>query len=253
MRFDRRLVTVSVSLAVCAALGTALTGCASATTAPATHSSPATGPAADASTGASTGAGKVTSVPMIPGLPPGDKPCPVASQWQGGGVPTTIDGTPANTPQAEELSQAVGRLGRGAFASVYGSQITDYPVGRVAVCLTDPTQGPALVAAVRKADPKADVSRLDVYWCRYSEQRLDAAVGGMASVMPETDGFPIYMLSPATDGSGIDATTTAKGVASTSLRAALELAARGIPVTLSLGSPATAAVASAPMIRASRQ
>jgi len=246
-----RLLTVCTSLVVCAGLGATLAGCGSETVAPGTRSTPATGRAAGPGPGPS--AGKVTSVPMIPGLPPGDKPCPTASQGQATSVPTTVDGTPANTPQAEELSQAVGRLGRGAFASVYGTQLTDYPAGRVAVCLTDPTQGPALVAAVRKADPKAQVERLDVYWCRYSEQRLDAAVGGMGSLLPETDGFPIYTLSPATDDSGIDATTTAKGVASPALRSSFELAARGIPVRLSLGSPATAAVASVPMIRASRQ
>ncbi len=242
-----RLSTLCASLAVCAGIGATLTGCGSATVAPGARVSPAVGASAG------SGPGKVTSVPMIPGLPPGDKPCPVASQWQGGGAPTKDVGTPANTPQAEELAQAVGRLGRGAFASVYGSQITDYPVGRVAVCLTDPTQGPALVAAVRKADPQAEVARLDVYWCRYSAQRLDAVVGRMGSVMPETDGFPIYTLSPATDGSGIDATTTAKGVASTVLRAGLELAARGIPVSLSVGSPVVAGDASIPMLPASRQ
>ena len=241
-----RLLTVCTSLVVCAGLGATLTGCGSQTVVPGSHSSPASG-----DTGPSTG--KVTSVPMIPGLPPGDKPCPTASQWQSTSVPTTIDGTPANTPQAEELSQVVGQLGRGAFASVYGTQVTDYPVGRVAVCLTDPAQGPALVAAVRKADPRADVARLDVYWCRYSEQRLDAAVAGMGSLLPETDGFPIYMLSPATDGTGIDATTTAKGVASAALRSSFQLASRGIPVTLSVGSPAVGAVASVPKASASRQ
>lgn len=246
-----RLLTVCTSLVVCAGLGATLTGCGSETVAPGTRSTPATGRAAGPAPGSSTG--KVTSVPMIPGLPPGDKPCPVASQWQGEGAPTKDAATPANTPQAAELSQVVGRLGRGAFASVYGSQITDYPSGRVAVCLTDPTQGPALVAAVRKADPNAEVGRLDVYWCRYSAQRLDAAVGGMGSLMPETDGFPVYTLSPATDGSGIDATTTAKGVASAALRSSFQLASRGIPVTLSVGSPVRSGGASAPMIPASRQ
>jgi hypothetical protein len=153
-----------------------------------------------------------------------------------------LDGTPANTPEASELSQAVGTQGRGAFAEVYGSQITDYPVGRVALCVTDLKRGHDLAQAAKQADPKIDLGRLDLYQCRYSRQTLDAALARIAGLGTKVLGFQLFTFSPETDASGIRVSTTADGAASQALHDELAQAAGdGIPVTVVQGEAPIAA------------
>ncbi|PYC71907.1 hypothetical protein C7C46_26530 [Streptomyces tateyamensis] len=171
--------------------------------------------------------------------PSGPAACPTQAQWlsaRPSAPPTTIGGTPANTPEAQALSQAVGAQGRAAFADVWGSQITDYPAGRVALCVTDLSRGQALAAAAKKADPTIDLNRLDFYRCRYSQRTLDAARDRVAALGPTVLGFPLYTFSPATDASGVQVTTTAEGAASKALHDKLAQAAgNGIPVTVDQG------------------
>ncbi|MEV5012851.1 hypothetical protein, partial [Streptomyces sp. NPDC055692] len=93
-------------------------------------------------------------VRSAPGAVPDEKNCPTADDLQEDPEPTSEDATPANDPVAEELSndsvdeapsndpiaealsEAVGAQGRDAFADIYGSHMTDYPPGRVALCVT---------------------------------------------------------------------------------------------------------------------
>ncbi|GAA2272411.1 MULTISPECIES: hypothetical protein [Kitasatospora] len=175
----------------------------------------------------------------------GVRPCPTQAQWQHSQPttpPTGYQGTPANTPEAEELSQAVGAQGRSAFVDVWGSLITDYPVGRVALCVTDLTRGRALAAAAKKADPKIDLNRLDLYRCRYSRQTLDGAIRRISALGPTVLGFPLYTYSPVTDASGIQVVSTAQGAASQALHDRLARAAGdGIPVALEQGESAVPA------------
>jgi hypothetical protein len=156
---------------------------------------------------------------------------------------TSNNGTPENTPEAEELSQAIGAQSRQAdFADVYGTHITDYPAGRVALCVTDLAGGRRLAEAAKRADPKADLARLDFYLCRYAQRRLDQAVQPLTQLMTKgVLGFPLYTLSPAQDASGLLAGTTAAGAKSSALKAELERLDGGIPVTLVAGNLAVPA------------
>ncbi|MDH6145310.1 hypothetical protein P3T35_007365 [Kitasatospora sp. GP30] len=177
----------------------------------------------------------------------GARSCPTAAEWQSAlltapptapltAPPTGQDSTPGNTPEAEALTQAVGEQGTGDYADVYGSQITDYPRGHVALCVTDLTKGQALAAAAKKAHPDIDLSRLDLYACRYSKQTLVSAAGRVAKLMPTLLGFPLYTIGPASDASGVQVTTTAQGAASQALHDRLAQAAGdGIPVTVVAG------------------
>lgn len=114
-------------------------------------------------------------------------PCPAYDPAAPQAAPTLIDGTPANTPEGERLSQAIGEQGRNAFADVYSTQITDHPAGRVALCVTDLARGRLLVAAAHAADPDADPARADLYLSRYSRRILDAAADGLIGLQ---DDFP---------------------------------------------------------------
>ncbi|TQF08064.1 hypothetical protein E6W39_00500 [Kitasatospora acidiphila] len=150
--------------------------------------------------------------------------------------PTGQDSTPGNTPEAEALTQAVGEQGTGDYADIYGSQITDYPRGHVALCVTDLNKGQALAAAAKQAHPDIDLSRLDLYACRYSKQTLVSAAGRVGKLMPTLLGFPLYTVGPASDASGVQVTSTAEGVASQALHDRLAQAAGdGIPVTVVAG------------------
>ncbi|MGK4579270.1 hypothetical protein [Kitasatospora sp. HPMI-4] len=181
----------------------------------------------------------------LPSRSAGARPCPTWAQQQHGqptAPPTAFDGTPANTPEATELSQAVGTQGRGAFADVWGTQITDYPAGRVALCVTDLSRGQALAAAAKKADPKIDLDRLDLYPCRYSQRTLDGAIRRIVALGPTVLGFPLHTYSPVADASGVQVTTTAQGAASQALHERLARAAGdGIPVLLQQSGPAVPA------------
>ncbi|TDU02383.1 hypothetical protein EDD99_0774 [Streptomyces sp. 846.5] len=197
-----------------------------------------------ASTGAEHVAVSIASPPVSSAPPAGSKPCPTAAQWQGLPAPTAIAGTPMNTPQAEALSQAVGDQGRQAFADVHGSQITDFPAGRVALCVTDLARGRALAQAAKHAAPAIDLSRLDLYLCPYSQRTLDVAMHKVVYALNakgELAGFPIYSSAPATDATGVDFTSSSQGVKSQALHARIALLLGSIPFTLKVGAPATAA------------
>ncbi|MFC1405062.1 MULTISPECIES: hypothetical protein [Streptacidiphilus] len=171
--------------------------------------------------------------------PAGAKPCPTADQWQGAPAPTAVSGTPMNTPQAEALSQAVGAQGRAGFADVYGSQITDFPAGRVALCVTDLARGHALALAAERAAPGIDLSRLDLYLCPYSQRTLDGAVHKVMAALDargELAGFPIYSASPATDASGVRFTSSREGVGAKALYIRIAHLLGSIPYTLSVGA-----------------
>jgi len=165
------------------------------------------------------------------------KPCPTLSEWSGRPAPLPS----SNTPQADELANALGAQGRGSFAGVYGTLIVDFPAGRVALCVTDLAGGRKLGAAAKRAAPGIDLSRLDLYQCRYSQQTLDAAMNRVTPLMSGKDGFPIYTISSSSDNSGLQVTTTRAGADSTSLRLRLTALTGGIPVTLTPGSAAVSA------------
>ncbi|MER5731769.1 hypothetical protein ABT084_26115 [Streptomyces sp. NPDC002138] len=172
--------------------------------------------------------------------------CPGSGSGPDGGQapPTVIDGTPANTPEAAALSQAVGEQGRGAFADVYSTQITDAPPGRVTLCVTDLARGRLLLEAAHRADPRADPARADLYLSRYTHGALaDAA----QRIVRLRGAEPVYAAAPAGDASGVTVFTSAEGLASADFRSRLErVAGGGIPVTLTLGDAPQGAGADAP-------
>lgn len=169
--------------------------------------------------------------------PRGVRPCPTEADAakQPSAPPTVIDGVPDNTPEATRISQAVGGQGYGAYADVYGTQINDFPVGRVALCVTDLARGRDLVKAAAKADPGADPALVDLYVSRYTHRELSRAVD---KVFDRKFAFPLYSAGATWDASGIRLTTNAAGARSTSFRHTLEKATGGIPVVLEKGAPA---------------
>lgn len=182
--------------------------------------------------------------PAGPPPPSGNaESCPVTGSAARTAPPTLIGGTPANTPEAARISQAIGEQGRGAFADVYSTQITDEPPGRVALCVTDLARGRLLVAAAHQADPGADPERVDLYKSRYSRRTLDAAV---AKILGVDAGFPIYTLS-GDHGESVEVTTSEEGAGSTEFKARLEKATGGIPITVKKGEPISPLTADAPM------
>ncbi|WP_405981573.1 hypothetical protein [Streptomyces sp. NBC_00158] len=182
----------------------------------------------------------VSAAPSAPASPPagGAPACPGADPSGPGAPPTTIDGTPANTPEAARLSQAVGAQGYGAFADVYGTLTTDRPAGRVAVCVTDLARGRLLLEAARKADPSVDPGRADLYLSRYTHRALMAAVERLTADQGRS-AFPMYTFSAARDASGVVVTSTEAGAASKELKERLERITGGVPVTVERGDPVT--------------
>ncbi|WP_405496861.1 hypothetical protein [Streptomyces sp. NBC_00096] len=192
-----------------------------------------------------TGCGNVVrndrAAPAAPAAPSGEtqpragRPCPVFDRTTPQAPPTLIDGTPANTPGGERTSQAVGAQGRGAFADVYSTQITDHPVGRVALCVTDLARGRLLVEAAHAADPEADPARVDLYLSAYSRRTLDGVADKL--IVLEA-GFPVYSVS-GDHGAGVEVGTSEEGVRSAEFKARLEEAAGGVPVTVTKEEPGT--------------
>jgi hypothetical protein len=166
-------------------------------------------------------------------------------------APTSTDSaTPSNTPQAEELAQALGTQGRrAAYAGVYATLIVDFPRGRVALCVTDLAKGRAMAAAAKAADPKIELNRIDYYFSRYSKAVLDQAADRLVAHIGTHGtlaGVPIYGLGPAQDYDGMQIATSAAGVKSAALRAELARLLGGLPFTVVPGAPSVAAVAVAP-------
>jgi hypothetical protein len=151
--------------------------------------------------------------------------------------PQPLTATPANDPVAEALSQAIGQQARGAFADVYGSQIVDQPLGRVALCVTDLARGRLLAQAAKKASPSIDLTRLDIYHCLYTQRAADAAI---AKLVGKAFEYPVYSYAFSPDASGIVVTSTAQGVASQAFHDHLVAAAGSIPVQVTQGSPVVA-------------
>ncbi|MEY9872819.1 hypothetical protein ABH931_002296 [Streptacidiphilus sp. MAP12-33] len=185
---------------------------------------------------------RATPQQAAPGAPAPGGPCPTPAQWRNLPAPTHIDGTPASTPEAQALSQAVGAAGReSAFRDVYGSQITDFPAGHVALCVTDLAGGRRLGAEAKRIDPRVDLGRLDLYLARYSAARLESAVQRLTPLMPKGAlGFPINGLGSGADSSSVEVDTNAAGIASAAFRHYLESRTGGIPVTLVNQGPAVA-------------
>lgn len=185
----------------------------------------------------STAAPSATSAPS-PARVPGTN-CPAPSQWQGSPAPTTVNGTPGNTEQAQELTQAIGSLEFGPYADVYGTLIDDYPPGRVALCVTDPARGRQMAQAAKRAHPEIDLSLLDIYRCRYTEHTLQTAFRKlMDDTGPEIAGYPVYSIGPLPDASGIQIETSRAGSTSQALRDVVAGELGSIPFSVVAGTAA---------------
>ncbi|MFE4637177.1 hypothetical protein ACFRJ1_27880 [Streptomyces sp. NPDC056773] len=171
--------------------------------------------------------------------------CPEADLTGPQAAPTLIDGTPANTPEGERLSTAIGAQGEGAFADIYSTQITDHPAGRVALCVTDLARGRLLVEAAHAADPEADPARADLYLSPYSQRTLQAAADKLVGLKAE---FPLYSTA-AVRGAVVEVTTNEAGAASAAFKALLEKTTGGIPVEVEQGDQPTLLEATLPAAR----
>lgn len=166
--------------------------------------------------------------------------CPAPSQWQGHPAPTTVNGAPRNTEQAQALTQALGSLEFGAYADVYGTLIDDNPPGRVALCVTDLARGRQMAQAAKQAHPEIDLSLLDIYRCRYTERTLQTAFRKlMDDTGPEIDGYPVYSIGPLPDAAGIQIRPARQaGSTSQALRDVVAAELDSIPFTVVAGTPA---------------
>src|SRR5690348_13725835 len=66
-------------------------------------------------------------------------------------TPYMIDGTPATDPALDDIAQALGDQGRGAFADTYSDIYVDKPPGAVTLYVTNIARGQKLVDAAKKA------------------------------------------------------------------------------------------------------
>ncbi|MER6390135.1 hypothetical protein ABT236_16895 [Streptomyces sp. NPDC001523] len=188
-----------------------------------------------------TGCGATEPAPpkALPATGGGAKACPAAGRDEPQAPPTSIGGTPANTPEGLRLSQAVGDQGRGAFADVYATHITDLPPGRVALCVTDLARGRLLVEAAHRADPGFDPGRVDLYSSPYSARALGAVSGKLCRI---EEAFPVYACAAAPGATGVEVDSDAAGAASAAFRERLSKAAGGVPVTVREGRQVVPAV-----------
>ncbi|WP_030440060.1 hypothetical protein [Actinoplanes subtropicus] len=151
-------------------------------------------------------------------------------------TPYMIDGTPATDPALDDIAQALGDQGRGAFADTYSDLYVDMPPGAVTLYVTDIARGQRLVDAAKKAHPKIDTGRIRFVVAKFSRRTLDAAI---EMIMPPTGVDPaIYSVSPKTDGSGITVTAAKDKVAAVQNRLNRKIVIpTGIPVTVVPGQP----------------
>ena len=164
--------------------------------------------------------------------PTGSRPCPTAVQWDTG----ESSPMPPTSPRVEALSSALASLGRdGTFAGVYGTVILNSPPGRVVLCVTDPDAGRRMGRAAKAADPRIDLTLLDVDRCRYTERTLEAAVD---RIDPGLGGYHLYDWGPASDHSGIEMTADKRAAHSKALHAQLVAVTGGIPVHVTEGRQA---------------
>lgn len=154
-------------------------------------------------------------------------------------TPFLIDGTPATDPKLDDVAQALGEQGRGAFSDVYSSLYVDRPPGAVTLYVTDDNRGRRLVAAAKKAHPRIDDGLVQIVHARFSQKVVDAQI---SRIMPATSIDPaIYSASANPDGSGIAVTVAKDRVAAEQARlTALITVPTGIPVTVTAGQPIVA-------------
>ena len=139
------------------------------------------------------------------------------------------------------VAEALGTAGRGGIADIYGNVLIDANDGLVKLYLTDTKQAPRAIAAARAVNPKVDASRIRVLSAAATHNALDAAsqrIVAMADAhrLP----FPIGMVGPAPDASGVevDVADPAALSAATQAPAAPAPAAVGT-LTAKLGVPLT--------------
>nr|WP_134010168.1 hypothetical protein [Streptomyces sp. 846.5] len=168
--------------------------------------------------------------------------CPdgVQQQTQGGASPAAGSSTSDDATQAQALAQAVGNEEFNAtYAGIFGTVIDGYLPGRTALCVTDVARGKLLAQAAKHATPAIDLSRLDIFPCRYSESTLQTAVRRlMAHSGPTIAGFPVYQIGPATNHSGIQLETSQAGTTSAALRQNLASQLGSIAFTITKGEQA---------------
>ncbi|WP_152626589.1 hypothetical protein [Streptacidiphilus carbonis] len=224
----------TIVLAMCSGVLVAVTACA----APAQQQGAATAATAPPQAVATEQAPSsvTTSTSAIPS-PSTGKSCPTPSQWTSEAAPSST-ATPGNTPQAEALVQALNKQEFGAYTDIWGTAITDYPAGRVALCVTDPARGKELAQAAKQADPTKDLTRLDIYRCRYSQRTLQAAAAKLIASGPTIAGYPVYQIGSVQDESGIELDTNQAGTTSTALRNHIAAELGSIPFVIIKGEPA---------------
>lgn len=103
------------------------------------------------------------------------------------------------------VANAVGAVGRGSAADVYGNLAIDAGHDVVTVYLTDPGQAARVLAAARAADPKIDSSLIRFQKAAATHAALDAAARHVVA-LADAGKLPAHvdMVGPAADASGLE-------------------------------------------------
>jgi hypothetical protein len=129
------------------------------------------------------------------------------------------------------IASAVGEVGRGPAADIYGNLQIDANHGVVQLYLTDPGQLQRVVTAARRLDPAADTGRVRVAKAAWTHQQLDAAA---ARVLDLADAhrlpYHVDLVGPAPDASGLQINVDSQAAAPLMADTAI-----GVPVTFKPG------------------
>ncbi|RKE18189.1 hypothetical protein [Streptomyces sp. TLI_171] len=150
-------------------------------------------------------------------------------------TPTPSAGsTPMSRPGLSDLASALGEQGRGAFHDAYGTLELENEQNEVALYVTDPARGRALVDAAKRAHPEVDTGRVRVATCPFSKAEIDRAMDAvMAAKLPA----PVFSAAMAPHATGLLVETDEASAKSAAVQAALTAVAGRIPVTLKAGQP----------------
>jgi hypothetical protein len=141
-------------------------------------------------------------------------------------------------------AEALGTVGRGAGAGVYGNIILDIPNYQVDLLVTDPGKAASFIAAARRVDKSIDTGLIKVDKARYTNQTLDVARDRLfAASNAKTLGYTIQSIAvdPQSDNLqvGVADPTTAGRLSVKGVRRLAAANPVGIPLVFVKGTTVT--------------
>lgn len=130
------------------------------------------------------------------------------------------DAQAARLAPLRAVANAVGAVGRGSAADVYGNLAIDAGRDVVTVYLTDTGQAARVLAAARAVDPTIDRSLIRVQKAAATHAALDAAAQRVVA-LADAGKLPVHvdLVGPAADASGLELDVDDPAAATAALRA----------------------------------